>query len=104
MTRTAFSVTEIAQGLGANCPLLLSTSSPEFIGGCQVKGTELPEGVIAVLDNSAGLNARDGAKAKTLLKATAVWKMNEHHERFEPLSTDNLGCPLGSVVTSDGGP
>jgi len=80
-----------------------SNSSPEAIGGCQVGGKELAEAVIAVLDNSAGYNARD-ARAKTLLKAKAAWRIDESHQRFEPLPTEGLGCPLMSVITLDGGP
>jgi hypothetical protein len=81
-----------------------SASSPEYMGACQIKGNELSETVVAVLDNSAGYNARDAAKGKTLLRATAAWKIDERHERFKPLPTDRLACPLGGVVTTDGGP
>lgn len=81
-----------------------SKSSPEAIGGCQINGSEVPEAVVAVLDNGAGYDARDGLRAKTLLKARAAWKIDEAREHFEPMSTDGLGCPLGTVVTLDGGP
>ena len=59
---------------------------------------------MAVLNNSAGYNARDGKLAKTMLKATAAWKIDETKEKFANQSTENLGCPLGGIVTLDGGP
>jgi hypothetical protein len=78
-----------------------SASSPQFMGACQVDSKELPETVIAILDNSAGYSARN---AKSFLKATAAWKIDELRERFEAISRDNLKCPLSGVVTEDGGP
>jgi hypothetical protein len=81
-----------------------SASSPAFIGECRVNGNEAPGAVVAVLDNSAGYKARDGLRAKTLLKAKAAWKIDEAHERFEALSTEGLDCPIGGIITSDGGP
>ena len=45
-----------------------SRSSPAAIGGCQIDGRQIPEAVVAVLDNSAGYDARDRSHAKTLLR------------------------------------
>jgi hypothetical protein len=81
-----------------------SKTSPMFIGQCKVDGREIPETVMAVLDNHSGLNARDRARAEVLLKATAAWKIDEAHGRFVALPVTGLGCPLGGIVTSDGGP
>lgn len=81
-----------------------SATSPQFIGTCQANGKEIPEAVVAVLNNGAGYNARDGKLAKTMLKATAAWKIDETKEKFAKQSTENLGCPLGGIVTLDGGP
>jgi len=81
-----------------------SATSPQFIGTCQAGGKEIPEAVVAVLNNSARYNARDGKLAKTMLKATAAWKIDETKEKFARQSTENLGCPLGGIVTLDGGP
>jgi len=81
-----------------------SAISPMFIGTCQAAGKEKPEAVVAVLNNSAGYNARDGKLAKTMLKATTAWKIDETKEKFAKQSTENLGCPLGGIVTLDGGP
>jgi hypothetical protein len=81
-----------------------SPSSPEFIGDCQINRKDIPEAVIAVLDNSAGYNARDSQHKKALLKATAAWKIDESQNRFVGLSISGLGCPMGGIVTLDGGP
>ena len=81
-----------------------SANSPMFIGACKADGKELSGSVVAVLNNGAGYNARDGKLAKTMLKATAAWKIDQAKEKFVKQSTENLGCPLGGIVTLDGGP
>jgi hypothetical protein len=81
-----------------------SANSPMFIGTCRADGKEIPQAVVAVLNNSAGYNARDGGLAKTMLKATAAWKIDETKEKFAKQSTEDLACPLGGIVTLDGGP
>jgi len=83
---------------------LHSATSPMFIGTCQTAGKETPETVVAVLNNSSGYNAREEKLAKTMLKATAAWKIDQTKEKFVKQSTENLGCPLGGIVTLDGGP
>ena len=75
-----------------------------FIGRCQADGKGVPGTIVAVLNNSAHYNARDGKLAKTTLKATAARKIDESKEKFTEQSTQNLGCPLDGVVTADGGP
>lgn len=81
-----------------------SATSPMFIGRCQVAGKEIPHTVVAVLNNSAGYNARDSKLADTMLKAAAAWSVDETKEKFARQPTENLGCPLGGIVTQDGGP
>jgi hypothetical protein len=81
-----------------------SATSPQFIGTCQADGKEITEAVVAVLNNSAGYNARESNQAKTMLKATAAWKIDETKEKFAKQSTENLACPLGGIITLDGGP
>ena len=81
-----------------------SATSPMFIGKCQADGKETPETVLAVLNNGAGANARDQKQAKTMLKATAAWKIDETKAKFAQRPTDNLVCPLDGIVTADGGP
>jgi len=81
-----------------------STKSPMFIGSCQADGKPLTGTMVAVLNNSAGQNARDEKAAKTMLKASAAWKIDESKEKFVPQSTEKLACASGGVVTQDGGP
>jgi hypothetical protein len=81
-----------------------SAASPMFMGTCQADGKEVPGTVVAVLNNSAGYNARDEKQAKTMLKATAAWKIDETKEKFATQAPQNLGCPLSGIVTLDGGP
>lgn len=81
-----------------------SKTSPMYIGRCQAGGKEIPQAILAVLDNSAGYNARDRKLGNTMLKATAAWKIDETGAKFIRQPTDNLRCPLGGIVTADGGP
>jgi len=81
-----------------------SATSPMFIGTCQAGGKEMPHTVVAVLNNSAGYNARDKKLADTMLKATAAWSIDETKAKFARQPTENLACPLGGIVTLDGGP
>jgi hypothetical protein len=80
-----------------------SAKSPEFLGECNASGKEIPEEIVAVLDNSAGYNARDPKLAETMLKPTVAWKIDEVKEKFVKQSTDSLECPLCYVVTLDDG-
>ena len=81
-----------------------SATAPMFIGACQSDGKENPETVVAVLNNSAGYNARDEKLSQTMLKATAAWNIDKTKAKFVKRPTDHLGCPLGGIVTVDGGP
>jgi len=80
-----------------------SASSPMFIGSCQAGGKEVAGTVVAVLNNNAGYNAKDEKLAKKMLAPTAAWKIDEVKEKFVKQSTENLSCPLGGIVTQDGG-
>lgn len=80
-----------------------SATWPMFIGACQADGKKIPGSIVAVLNNSAGQNARDEKLARTTLKATAAWKIDEAKERFAKQPTENLACPLDGIVTQDGG-
>ncbi len=81
-----------------------SKASPMFIGTCQASGKKISGTVVAVLNNSAGHNARDQKLAGTMLKATAAWRIDETKEKFTLQPVDNLECPLDGIVTQDGGP
>jgi hypothetical protein len=80
-----------------------SANSPMFMGACKADGKEVPGTVVAVLKNGAGYNARDEKLAKTMLQATAAWKIDEAKEKFARQSTESLTCPLSGIVTQDGG-
>ncbi len=81
-----------------------SSASPMYIGPCHSDGKALPGTVVAVLNNSAGYDARDKKLAQTMLKTTTAWKIDEAKEKFVKQSTQNLACPVGGIVTQDGGP
>ena len=81
-----------------------SATSPMFVGTCQVSGKDISGYMVAVLNNSARHNARDKASAKTMLGATAAWKIDEAKAKFEKVSAENLSCPLDGIITEDGGP
>lgn len=80
-----------------------SKTAPMFIGTCQENGKEFPGTVVAVLNNSNGFNPRDEKAAKTLLKATAGWKIDAVKEKFARQETENIACPMDGIVTQDGG-
>jgi hypothetical protein len=80
-----------------------SKSYPEFSGVCQVNNKEMPESIVAVLDNEMGhkiTNLND----KTLLVAKVAWKIDESNARFVKMSVDGLRCPFVGIITVDGGP
>lgn len=81
-----------------------SKTSPMFIGRCQAGGKAVPHTMVAVLNNSAGYDARDEKLAKTMLQATAAWSVDETTAKFTKQATQNLTCPLDGIVTQDGGP
>jgi hypothetical protein len=82
-----------------------SVTAPMFIGTCQTDGRQTRRTIVAVLNNSALYNAKDEKLGKTMLKASIAWEIDETREAFykEPGAAD-IVCPLGGVVTQDGGP
>ncbi|HTK95828.1 MAG TPA: hypothetical protein VL382_09330 [Terriglobales bacterium] len=81
-----------------------SKTSPMSIGPCRSAGKPFHGTLLAVLDNSAGRDARDPKLADTMVKATAAWSVDETKEKFAQQPTEKLACPLSGVVTQDGGP
>ncbi len=81
-----------------------SAAAPMFIGKCQVSKKDFPGTIVAVLNNSAKFNARDEKLAKTLLKASAAWSIDEKKQKSVKQPTEKLMCPLDGIVTQDGGP
>lgn len=81
-----------------------SAASPMFIGACGGAGEASPDTLVAVLNNRGRSDARDEKMAMSRLKATAAWRIDTSKERFVTLPTEKLMCPLGGIVTQDGGP
>jgi hypothetical protein len=76
-----------------------SLYSPQsFVEGCQVAGKEIPDAVIAILDNSQGQKPKAYLE-KIILPAKMAWKIDERQERFVPMPTQGLSCAVsgGSV-------
>jgi hypothetical protein len=73
-----------------------SFQSPvSFVESCQVAGKEVPDAVIAILDNSQGQRPK-GYLDKVTLPAKTAWKIDEHQERFVSISTQGLSCTVSS--------
>ena len=71
-----------------------SKDSPQFIGACQLNGSDVPETIIAVLKN---------AKDTKNLPAAVAWKIDEKRMKFISLQTEGLQCPRSGIITVDGG-
>lgn len=71
-----------------------SLHSPESIAEeCQVARKEIPDTVIAILDNAQGLRPKAYLETVTL-PAKMAWKIDERQERFVPTSTQGLSCAV----------
>lgn len=67
---------------------------------CQVGSNDIPDAVIAVLDNSQEIKPASYLK-QIMLPAKIAWKVDEHQERYIPLSVEHLSCAIsGSSVDS----
>jgi len=71
-----------------------SKASPEFIGSCRVNGKQLPEDIVAVLNNQPGAEN---------LSAKVAWKIDPKKAKFVTLATEEMQCPRSGIVTADGG-
>ena len=71
-----------------------SRSEPAFSGICQVKGRDLPDTILAVLDGSP---AADPLPVKT------AWKIDQKGIKFVPIPGEGLLCPRSGIITVDGG-
>ena len=76
-----------------------SLQSPQsFAEGCQVASKEIPDAVIAILDNRQGLRPK-AYLDQIMLPAKIAWKIDERQERFVPMPTQGLSCTVtGSSV------
>lgn len=71
-----------------------SKGSPAFTGICQVKGRDLPDIFVAVLD---------GKDAADLLPVQAAWQIDQKRAKFVKASHEGLLCPRSGIITADGG-
>jgi hypothetical protein len=72
-----------------------SKRSPAFAGICQVKGRDLPDIIIAILD---------GSPAADYFPVQLAWKVDQQHAKFVAASIEGLVCPRSGIYTVDGGP
>jgi hypothetical protein len=71
-----------------------SKSSPAFSGICQIKGKDLPDVFVAILDGTAGAD---------LLPVKTAWKIDQPRAKFVQVSNEGLACPKSGIITVDGG-
>jgi hypothetical protein len=71
-----------------------SRSEPAFSGICKVKGRDLPDIILAVLDGST---EADPLPVKT------AWKIDQKGVKFVPIPGEGLLCPRSGIITVDGG-
>jgi hypothetical protein len=71
-----------------------SKDSPQFIGGCQLNGHDVPGTAIGVLKNEAGVEN---------LPAVVAWKIDDKQMKFVKLETEGLRCSRDGIITADGG-
>jgi hypothetical protein len=71
-----------------------SKDAPEFIGQCRVNNKQLPEEVIAILNNKAGA---------ANLSAKFAWKIDPKTAKFVKIDVAGMQCPRSGIITADGG-
>ena len=71
-----------------------SKDSPQFIGGCQLNGHDVPGTAIGVLKNEDGVE---------ILPAVSAWKIDDKQIKFVKLETAGLRCSRDGIITADGG-
>jgi hypothetical protein len=71
-----------------------SKTAPSFSGICQMKGKDLPDIFVAVLD---GANSADSLPVQT------AWKIDQQHAKFVKVPGEGLSCPRSGISTGDGG-
>ncbi len=71
-----------------------SKLTPQFIGTCEIRGHQLPDSIIAVLDNKEG---------DAMIPAKFAWKIDETRMKLITFPVEGLLCPKRDVITADGG-
>jgi hypothetical protein len=72
-----------------------SKSAPAFSGICQIRSKDVPDFVVAVLNDTPGHDA---------LVPIVAWKIDESRTKFVKMPTEGLLCPRNGIITADGGP
>src|SRR5262249_39200563 len=75
-----------------------SDKAPISDGYCKAGGKQTPAVIVAVLDNSAGIDVRSDTLPDKTLKPKSAWGIDESKKKFVPQPTANLECPLSGVV------
>jgi hypothetical protein len=71
-----------------------SKASPAFSGFCQLKGKDLPDVIVGVLD---------GSVAGNLLPVKTAWKIDQKQAKFVAMPGEGVLCPRSGIYTVDGG-
>jgi hypothetical protein len=69
-------------------------TQPAFSGMCQMKGKDLPDVIVGVLDGSA---------ANAPLPVKTAWKIDQKQVKFVAISGEGMLCPKEGIYTVDGG-
>jgi hypothetical protein len=72
-----------------------SKRSPAFAGICQVKGRDLSDVIVAILD---------GAPTTEYLPVQVAWTIDQRQAKFVKASVEGLVCPRSGIYSVDGGP
>jgi len=80
---------------------------PAFSGICRIAGKDMAFAVDAVLDNHKGFDSNPehhyAADDKTLLPATAAWRIDEKNAKYISVPVKGMMCPRSGLYTLDGG-
>ena len=71
-----------------------SKDAPQFIGMCRVHNKQLPDVIVAILTNRAGVEN---------LPAKFAWKIDPKSAKFVKVDVEGMQCPRSGIITSDGG-
>ena len=71
-----------------------SKDAPQFIGLCRVHNKQLPDVIVAILTNRAGVEN---------LPAKFAWKIDPKTAKFVKLAVEGMQCPRSGIITADGG-
>jgi hypothetical protein len=64
-----------------------------FVEKCQLDGKDVPDAVIAILDNSQK-NKPTGYFAQIMLPVKIAWRIDERLEKFISMPIEHLSCAI----------